>query len=296
VQIPYLGEYFAVSTAICWSVAVLLFRQSGFHYSPTALNLFKNSIAIILLLLTLVLTGRPILGVANLTDTLILMASGIVGIAIADTLFFLSLNLLGASLSAIVDCIYSPLVVFFAHFLIGERISYWDYVGAGLIAAAVLLTSSNPKKSPITRKDLVTGILVGVFSMGLMAIGIVVAKPILDKTPVIWSATVRLIGGNAALAIYALIIPSRRKAWSVFLPQKGWKLALPASFIGAYISMIIWIAGMKMLQASISAILNQLSTIFIVIGAYLFLKEPINLRKALAVVLAFTGALVVVLV
>ena len=40
-----------------------------------------------------------------------LVVSGLLGIAIADTLVFMALRRLGAALLAIVDCIYAPTVI-----------------------------------------------------------------------------------------------------------------------------------------------------------------------------------------
>jgi drug/metabolite transporter (DMT)-like permease len=57
--------------------------------------------------------------------------------------------------------------------------------------------------------------------------------------------------------------------------------------------MVIWIAGIKHTQASIASALNQTSTIFIFIFAGLILKEPITVRRAFGIILAFTGAFLV---
>ena len=294
-NIPHLGEILAVSTSICWAFAVIFFRISGFKISPIALNLFKNSVAILLLFPTMYFFGVHLFGTACMADFLILSISGILGLAIADSLFFFSLNILGASLSAIVDCLYVPFVVLFAHLILGERIFFWDYVGAILIIGAVFMTSTSSAKNALERAEIFKGIAFGASSMAITALGIIIAKPIIERTPVLWSTSVRLLAGNFALAAFTLLRKDRKKIWSVFMPQKAWKFSLPAGLIGAYFSMILWIAAMKMIQASIAGILNQLSTIFIVIMAFLFLKERLTVKKIVAVLLAFAGALLVVL-
>jgi len=292
---PYIGEIFATSTALCWAFAVILFRKSGFEVSPISLNFFKNTVACILFALTLLILQTPLNGDITNYEIAILVMSGIIGIAIADTLFFLSLNILGASLSAIVDCLYSPFTVLFAFLLLGERISAWDYVGAGFIVSAVFMTSGSPQSSSAEKSNLIKGVLIGAVAMSLMAFGIILAKPIIDKTPVLWSSSIRLFAATVAMAFMTLILPSKRKAWKVFKPGPHWKISVPASIIGAYLSMILWIAGMKYTKASIAAILNQLSTIFIVILAFMFLKESLTPKKIMATVLALIGALLVVL-
>jgi drug/metabolite transporter (DMT)-like permease len=68
---------------------------------------------------------------------------------------------------------------------------------------------------------------------------------------------------------------------------------VPASILGAYVSNLAWLAGMKLTRASVAAPLNQLSTIFIFILAAIFLKEKVTRRKMAAVVLASLGAFLV---
>ncbi|MBU1707543.1 DMT family transporter, partial [bacterium] len=68
---------------------------------------------------------------------------------------------------------------------------------------------------------------------------------------------------------------------------------LSGSFMGAYLSMILWLGGMKYAQASIAAVLNQTSNIFLFIFAALLLKEPINLQRIVAILLGVAGAVLV---
>jgi drug/metabolite transporter (DMT)-like permease len=69
----------------------------------------------------------------------------------------------------------------------------------------------------------------------------------------------------------------------------SWKFTLSGSFVGTYLALIVWLAGMKYTEASVSSVLNQTSQIFIFILATIFLKEKITIRKALGISLAFAG-------
>ena len=136
-NIPHLGEYLALASAVVWAVAVILFRISGKTVSPFALNLFKNAVALVLFLPLLLLLGKPLLPAAPAADYGLLLGSGFLGIAVSDTLFLMALNLLGASLLAIVDCVYSPFIIVLSYFFLGERLNPWQFSGVLLIAAAI---------------------------------------------------------------------------------------------------------------------------------------------------------------
>ena len=70
---------------------------------------------------------------------------------------------------------------------------------------------------------------------------------------------------------------------------------MPAAVLGAYLAMIVWIAGMKYTQASTASILNQTSAIFVLPVAALMLHEAITARKLVAVALAVAGVVLVTL-
>ena len=70
---------------------------------------------------------------------------------------------------------------------------------------------------------------------------------------------------------------------------------ITGSVAGAYLSLILWLAGMKYTQASVAAALNQTSNIFVFIFAGFFLKEVINLQRTIGIVLGVTGVFVVML-
>ena len=107
--------------------------------------------------------------------------------------------------------------------------------------------------------------LLAPLAVGMMAFGIVIAKPILPTYTVMFSTTVRMAAGSATLALIALLSRQRKTHWSVFVPSASWKYAIPGSVLGAYMAMILWVAGFKYTSASVAAILNQTSTIFAIV-------------------------------
>lgn len=292
-QIPYIGQIFALLTAVVWASAVILFKKSGETVHPIALNFFKSLLGMVLLVPTIFLFGESVRGIFSTNEYLLLLASGALGIGIADTLFFKSLNLLGAGLSAIVDCLYSPFIIGLSVLWLSETLNFIQIAGVVMIISAVLTISKANDKGRISRHDLLWGIFWGVMAMGTMAVGIVMIKPLLDRSPLLWLTEVRIIGGWIILGLVLLFHPARRKIASPRLTSRGWIYLISGSFLGAYLSMILWLAGMKFTMASIAAALNQTSNIFIFIFAAIFLKEPITLRRTAGIVLGVAGAFIV---
>jgi len=281
-----LGEILALASGLAWAVAVVLFRVSGRSIHPVGLNLGKNVLGLVMIVPTLLLLGEPLAPLVPASATGLLLLSGVLGIAVSDTLFFHALNRLGASLTAIVDCFYSPFVIALSFVLLGERLTLVQLAGAGLVISAILTVTKEGKLEKIDRRDLALGIL----AMFFVALGIVMVKPVLGTVSVFWATLVRMAGGTAALALLLPVLRNRRAVLAPLFDRRNWKALVPAAFFGAYLSLILWTGGMKYAKASVAAVLNQLNTIFIVIIAAVFLKERLTGWKVLAVVLAFVGA------
>ena len=289
----HLGEFYSVLAALVWAVSVVLFRLSGRTLRPLALNFFKNAVAVVIFAATFAIFRIPLARNVPAVDYALLAFSGVVGIAVADTLFFKSLNLVGAGLSQVASLSYSPFVILFTFLFLGERLTPGDLAGAGLIMLGIFLTAGHAPAPGTTSHDLRKGIGYAILSMALMALGVAAAKPVLDRSPLIWTTAVRLASGMAALCVLAAVSPRQRDLWRTLRPSRSWRVSLPAAVLGTYLAMLIWMAGMKYTQAATASILNQTSAVFVLPIAAIVLKESITRRKAIAVATAIAGVALV---
>jgi len=60
--------------------------------------------------------------------------------------------------------------------------------------------------------------------------------------------------------------------------------------------MMLWLAGYKYIPASEASILNETASAWIVLFAWLMLKESVGLRRLIGLLLTFSGAIVMLLV
>ncbi|MCK4343450.1 MAG: DMT family transporter [Phycisphaerae bacterium] len=296
-----LGQTYALLTALLWGFALVLFKLAGERVAPVALNLYKNAVGLVLLIVTLVVlivweqNGLNMLRQYCLGDVCLLLLSGVIGLALADTIFFHALNLIGVGLISIVDCVYSPFVILFSWILLREQLALVHYGGAGLIVVGVLIASRHRLPASRTRGQIILGMLLAMLAVALMAFGIVITKPILEGSPLIWATALRVAAGVIFLGLFALLGRKWKAHWTIFRPSDIWRIALPASILGTYICMIFWVAGFKYTYASIAGVLNQTSVIFGCVFAALILKEHFGARKVAALVLALIGVVIVTL-
>lgn len=290
-----LGKLLSLGSAFIWAVAVILFRITGREVQPLGLNLFKSLLVLPLLLITIWISGDSIFPDLPWKDYAVFLVSGIVGIGISDTLFFASLNRLGASLLAIVNCSYSPFVILLASIFLAENIGIVQLVGVAFIVIAVMIISRRKQKAPIPRQALLAGIGLGLAAMMTMAVSIILMKPALDNSSILWATLMRTTGGMMFLGGVMIWHPHRKTILREISNFRNWKAMIPGSFFGGYLALVVWMGGMKFIQASEASALNQMSTVFIFVLGVIFLKEGATKEKIIALLLAGLGVFLVTL-
>jgi drug/metabolite transporter (DMT)-like permease len=293
----FLGEFLSVSCAFMWAIAVILFRVVGLTLSAWSLNLFKNLVGSLLFLLTFLVIYRLDWPAIPARDLAILIVSGILGISIADTLYLKALNLLGPSRHAILHCLYSPFVILLSFSFLGERLLWLQGLGFLLVLSGVVLVNLRKPKSQIRVRALELGLVVGVLAEFFMAAGIVLTKPIVTEGSPLFVAGIRLFGGTVGMLIWSAIggRPIQSTIHEFKTKAIPWRILIIGAVLGTYLSMIVWIAGYKYTQASIAAILNQTSVIFIILLAAAFLKEHVSLKRWIGTLLGLSGVVLIVL-
>jgi len=287
----HLGELMAVGSAVLWAAAVILFRVSGKKVAPLGLNLFKNCLGLLLLVATMLLVGQALLPSLPWKEYAILLVSGLLGVAVSDTLFFYSLNFLGAGPASIVSCLYSPFIISLSMAFLSERLSTRQVIGVVCVLMAVILIGYQKREKALPRKALLWGIALGTLAQLSTAVGIVIMKPLLGHIPVLWATAVRLAAAIPALAMILAVHPKRREIIAPLLDKRNLAIMVPASVLGAYLSIMIWMGGLKYTQVSVAAALSQTNAAFAFILAAVFLKERVTVLKMAAVVLTLLGAL-----
>jgi drug/metabolite transporter (DMT)-like permease len=289
------GEFFALASAFCWAFAIILFRRSGDALPPFELNLFKNLLGFALIIPTLAVFEGLQIPEYSLTEAGIAIVSGFLGIAVADTWYLRALSLMGASRTGIVASLLSPFVILLSVLFLGESLHGWQLAGFALVMSGILLVTWRQNRREVDAAHLGKGVFYGVGAVFLMAVGVVMVKEILETRPFIWTTALRLAGGLSGMLIYMVVRGRVGVVMQRFRQPLPWKFIVPASFLGAYVSMMMWLAGYKLIPASEASILNVTANAWIVLLAWLMLGESIGYRKVAGILLTSIGVVIMLL-
>jgi len=290
----WLGEVLSIGSALAWAVAVIIYKRLGESLPPLLLNLLKNLLVLALLLASVALLRLPP-PVLTLPALGVLLLSGVLGIAVADSLYFAALNRLGAARAGILGNLYSPFVIALSVVFLGEGLRPLQWLGFVLVSAGVLVVGHGDGSAQgVAARRLRQGLLLGVAAIFLMAAAIVMIKPLLAGLPVLWVVLLRTAAGLAALS--ALFAWRRQAPWQLLRGRHlRWPLLLTAAFFGQYLAVLMWVGGYKYAPATVAAVLNETSSAFIVLLAALFLREALTRRKLLGVACTLAGVICLLL-
>ncbi|MBY6205239.1 DMT family transporter [Halomonas denitrificans] len=289
-----MGEFFSVACAAVWAMAVVLFRRSGETLPAFELNLFKNLLGVALLIPTVLLTEGLTLPTYSAAEWGLVAVSGVIGIAIADTWYLRALNLMGAARTGVTASLYSPFVILLSILFLGETLAPWQMAGFVLVLAGILLVTWRTNRMDVSLRALRLGVAFGAGSVLLMATGVVMVKPVLEGDDFFWTVLLRLAAGTVAMLALVAATGSAGRVMARYREPQPWRTIVVASFLGTYLSMILWLAGYRLTDASVASVLNETAAAFIVLFSWWVLKEELSPRRIFGVLLTFAGVSVIV--
>lgn len=291
-----MGEFFSVACAAVWGLAVVLFRRSGETLPAFELNLFKNTLGVALMVPTVLLLEGPALPRFSAAEWWIVVVSGVIGIAIADTWYLRALNLIGASRTGIVATLFSPFVIVLSMLFLAEAMRPVQYLGFVLVICGIGLVTWRQDRRDVSLRALRLGVALGAGAVFLMAAGVVMVKPVLEGEHFFWIVALRLAAGTLGMLMFLSAMRGWRGLVANFRRPQPWPTVILASVLGSYVSMILWLAGYRLTSASVASVLNETQAAFITLFAFLVLGEPLSLRRICGIVLAFCGVAVILVV
>lgn len=321
------GEIAALSAALLWALASLIYARLGQRMSPLWLNLTKSSLAIGLILLTLLLRQSSASQSSalqssalqssafqfNLLSFGLLFLSGAIGIGLGDSVFFASLTCLGARRALLLEAIAPPLSACLAALLLNETLELTAWVGIFLTVGGVAWVIAERTPDPLGATpgaalgrgpQLRRGLGFGLLAALAQATGAVLSRSALTTTAVspLWSSLIRLTAGALVLGLW--LLASRAKVFQVGTQQPtAFQPAHPlrplgspsflvpllaASFAGTYLGIWLQQTALKYTATGIAQSLIATSPLFIIPIARLT-GESISLRAILGALLALAG-------
>lgn len=281
-----LGGLAALSSAFCWAISAVLFQQLGEHVSALAMNLFKGIVAIICIGVMLVPGG---LAEMSRDAVLLLALSGLVGICLGDTLFFLTINRLGSRLTLLMGSLIPVATAVIAVLVLGEHIELVAASGLLLtiVGVSYVLWERSPVKAEFTRWRL--GVFLGLLFVLANALGIIFTKVGVKDVPALDATFVRTLWAVFGLISWVVLSHSVAGCIEPLTKPRLRNRLIVASVIGAFLGTWLSVVALKYTHAAVAVTLNSTSPLFVLPLAMVVLKEQITWRAVSGAFVAIMG-------
>ncbi|MCL7487464.1 MAG: DMT family transporter [Desulfobulbaceae bacterium] len=277
----------ALLSACSWALGAILWKKLGEHLSAYSMNLAKTVLGSFFLAMSLMFTGWASMDNSSLV---FLMLSGIIGIAVGDTFFFLSLLHLGPRRASLMGSLNPVAIALAAAILLGEKPSITVWIG--IIATTVgvgwvLRERTSGTNGEEARYPL--GVIYGILSVLCTAGAVLLAKVGVSSVPTVQATWIRLLAGAVGLVVWGILHSELGAGMAPF--RRGGLLIKVVAVVLVVVVGGFWLSlvALKHVDASIVGPLNSTGPIFILPMAVLLLNEKLSLRAIAGAIVAVAG-------
>jgi len=287
---PFGGGLAALTAAFLWALASVWFTRLGSHLSVIEVNFLKGMLALILLVITLYLSGGGLQSIpANALG--LLLVSGVIGITLGDSAYLQALQHLGPRRTLLLATLAPPMVGLIAWGVLGETLAWTAWLGILLTVAGIAWVILERTSDSAPAFDLKLGLLFGFLAALSQSVALVLSRVALTRTSVdsLQSTILRLAAAVVVLAVWSLLRRKPLLSRTVFQAQPHlWATLGAATFIGTYLAMWLQQVSISLAPAGIVQTLLSASPLFILPIAALQ-GQKITPRAVLGALLALGG-------
>lgn len=177
-------EIAAVAAAFCWALTGIITAGPAQYLGALAFTRIRMSMVLVMLAGWVGVTGGW--HSIGADAVLPLVASGIVGIFLGDSLLFATMNRMGPRRTSMLFSLNAPLSVVLGWLLLGERLQGRELAGIGLALAGVMLAIAfGKRKSQLHQWEQIKGplwigVMLGLLAALAQAGGSLIARPVME--------------------------------------------------------------------------------------------------------------------
>ena len=289
-----IGELAALGAALCWTVSAALYKVALSDAKPVSANISRCISTTVFFIACLGVTGRvQYLAALRLDSLLLAGVSGIIGLCVGDTLYMLSLKLIGVSRAVPVTCTYPLFTMLFTALVFSEQITLFVLLGAVLIIAGIwLISQEKGKLTGMARSVLLKGVFVALATAVVWAVSITLMDKalVLSKLAILDAAvvvnTVRLSATTFSLLAISPFFD--RQFGFLKLKRRTWVILALGGVVALGLGWVLLAGSLLDIPASHAVPISSVSPLFATLFGAFLLKERVTTR-------IFAGSVFIVL-
>ena len=227
-------------------------------------------------------------------DSLVLaVLSGVAGLCLGDTMFLLSLSLIGVSKAVPLVNVYPMFTTFFAILFLDEPFTFLLLLGTVLIIVGIwLLSPERSGSSDVTRSVLFKGVFVALSTALVWSVSIILMNKALEFSQMAAfdsAFVVNTVRMSAATLLFLALSPLiDRRFHFMKLKRKTWITLALGGIVGLILGWVLLAISLSYTEASRAVPISSVSPLFATLIGAFFLREKVTVR-------IFIGSILIVL-
>lgn len=285
----YVGIIVALLSAASWAFATVVFDRIGKVVPYVGITFLKGIFSIILMIVLLIFTGG--LHDIGIWEFSFLALSGIIGISLGDSLFFKSLQDLGAKVQVIFFLLGQIFTMILSLLLLGELLSLEQYIGAVVLLTGIVIViwgkqDNHPNK--------VRGIVCGLLSILCFSVSAIMVKMAIAEVEVISATFYRMLFGTIFTLGFG-VVGKQLPSWIKPLKDKRLLILFILNvFVITYGGFLLSMVAVKLISVSLVSVLGTTEPVFVLLFAYLINKDKIAKQEVIGTMITLIGLFIII--
>ena len=285
----YIGIIASLLSAASWAFGTVMFDRIGKVVPYIGITFLKGIFSIVLMVGLLLFTGG--LQSIGFEEFAFLVLSGIIGISIGDSLFFKSLQDLGAKVQVVFFLLGQIFTMLLSLLLLGEVLTISQYVGATILLIGIAIVIWRKQEN---HPNKIRGIVCGLLSILCFSISIIMVKVSISDLEVITATFYRMAFGTIFTLGFG-VIGKQFTSW--INPLRDVRL------LGAFVlnvvvitygGFILSMVAIKYISVSLASVLSTTEPIFVLAFAFMINKEKVNRQELIGTFMTLVGLYLII--
>lgn len=290
-----MGSMIGLLTAFLWAISNNIYKTQSSEATPIAIAALKMWAAMAFMTIIILLPFRTTPFYVPFDALLFLAISVGISLVVGDMVYLTAQERIGVSYAFPIASIYPISTYIIAIAFIGEEIIISRFLGIVIAVVGVSLLSkeqaANNESQDLAKFD-VMGIGLSLFAALCWSLGSIFLQIGVAEIEPIDANFVRMLFGGA------IFVPVFLTAVNRGMPKptrRATKIVVGAGFLGMTLGSLLYTYTVKMIGASVAALLGSTSPLFAVPISMILLKESFSRRSIFAVLLTVFGVALVIL-
>lgn len=283
-----IGATAALFSSASWAFGTVMFDRVGKSIPAIGITFLKGVCCIILMaILLLFYNGLESVG---LRDFIFLAISGIIGIAVGDSLFFKSLQDLGAKTQVLFFLLGQLLTMILSLMFLDELLSAIQYIGAIILLIGITIVIWDKQEN---HPNKIRGIMYATLSIICFSISSILSKVAIGNVEVITGSFYRMVFGTIFTLGYGVAFRQFRDWMAPLKHVNLCFLFVTNCIVITYGGFLLSMVALKNITVSLYSVLATTEPIFVILFAFLLNKELATKRELVGCLVAVIGLLLI---